>query len=143
MKLHDSIHLGGKHLLSMSETGKLHNYCGSAIRRSVNSLEVMKIAVWAIFFSQVVQNDKASMYFAQVMMTFGVNSRAMPAQELHMNINILYQLLLQTQSSYYSRNWLLYIFMGKLRMPVFELSNLDMDTQNCYCMAQYTQEWGT
>ena len=83
------------------------------------------------------------MDFTQVMMTVGLNSRAMPAQGLHMNISILYHLLLWTQSNHYSRTWLVYIFMGKLKMWMFELIVLDMDTQNCCCMAQYTQVWGT
>jgi hypothetical protein len=52
------IHLGGKDPLSKSETGKLYNYCGSAIRRSVNSFEVMKTTVWAIFFPKLSTNDK-------------------------------------------------------------------------------------
>jgi len=56
--LHGSIHLGGKHPLSKSETGKLHNYYGSSIRRSVNSLEVMKIAVWAISFHKLSETNK-------------------------------------------------------------------------------------
>jgi len=58
MNLHDSIHLGGKHPLSKSKTDKLHNYCDSTIRRSVNSSEVMKIAVWALFFQKLSKNDK-------------------------------------------------------------------------------------
>jgi hypothetical protein len=34
------------------------------------------------------------MVFAQVVVTVGVDSRTVPVQGLHMNINILYQLLL-------------------------------------------------
>jgi hypothetical protein len=37
------------------------------------------------------------MVFAQVMVALGVNSRTVPVQGLHMNINILYQLLLWMQ----------------------------------------------
>jgi hypothetical protein len=68
------------------------------------------------------------MDFAQV--TVGLNSRAMPAQGLQMNISIIYHLLLWTQSNQYSSTGLVYIFMGKLRMWMFELSILDMDTQS-------------
>jgi hypothetical protein len=34
-----------------------------------------------------------NMIFAQVVMTVGVNSRTVPVQELYININILYPLL--------------------------------------------------
>jgi hypothetical protein len=52
IKLHDKKPLGGKGCLTQSETDKLQNYCGLAIGRNVNNLEVMKRAVWALF-SQV------------------------------------------------------------------------------------------
>jgi hypothetical protein len=53
--------------------------------------------------------DKLStseMVFAQVVATFGVNSRTVPVQVLHMNINILYQLLLWLQLNQCSRTLL-------------------------------------
>jgi hypothetical protein len=37
------------------------------------------------------------MVFAQVVVMVGVNSRVVPVEGLHMNINILYQLLLWMQ----------------------------------------------
>jgi hypothetical protein len=61
------------------------------------------------------------MAFAQVVMTVGVNSRTVPVQGLHMNINILYQLLLWMQLNQCSGILLVYIFqrdvfVGKLRI---------------------------
>jgi len=60
MNLYGSIHLGGKHPLSKSETGKLHNYFGSTIRRIVNSLEVIKTAVWTLFFQKLYIKKKTN-----------------------------------------------------------------------------------
>jgi hypothetical protein len=42
------------------------------------------------------------MEFVGLMMTVGVHSRAVPIQGLHMNINIVYQLLLWKQLNQYS-----------------------------------------
>jgi hypothetical protein len=58
MKLHDRKLVGGKGRLTHSEIDKLQNYYGLAIRRNVHSLEVMKRAVWAIFFHKVLINEK-------------------------------------------------------------------------------------
>jgi hypothetical protein len=96
-KLHDRKALGDKDCLTKSEIDKLQNNYGLAIRSNVNSLEVMKRAVWATFFTCCQRMRTPSMVFAQVVMTFGVNSRTVPVQGLHMNINILYQLLLWMQ----------------------------------------------
>jgi hypothetical protein len=58
MKLHDSKPFGGKGCLSQSEIDKLQAYCGLAIRRNVRNLEVMKRAVWAVFFHKLLTNEK-------------------------------------------------------------------------------------
>jgi hypothetical protein len=58
-KLHDSKPLGGKGCLTQSEIDKLQNYYGLAIRRIVIKLEVMKRAVWAIFFHKFLSNQKS------------------------------------------------------------------------------------
>jgi hypothetical protein len=97
IKLHDSKPLGGRGCLTQSAIDKLQNYYGLAIRRNVNNLEVMKRAVWAVFFHKLLQMRYPRMVFAQVMVTVGVNSRTVPVQGLHMIINILYQLLLWMQ----------------------------------------------
>jgi hypothetical protein len=97
----------------------------------------------AYLFHKLSKNDKPQHGFVQVIMTVGVNSRAVPVQGLHMNINILYHLLLWTQSNQYSRTWVVYISVGKLRLQMFELSNLDMDTQNYFFKAWSTQVWRT
>jgi hypothetical protein len=47
------------------------------------------------------------MVFAQVVMVVGVNSRTVPVQGLHMNINIPYQLLLWMKLKKYS--WILLV----------------------------------
>jgi hypothetical protein len=109
IKLHDSKPLGGRGCLTQSEIDKLQNYYGLAIRRNVNNLEVMKRAVWAVFFHKWLTNEKPSMMFAQVMVTVGVNSRIVPVQGLHMNINILYQLQLWLQLTQFSGILLVYI----------------------------------
>jgi hypothetical protein len=57
-KLHDSRPVGGKGRLTQSETDKLQNYCGLALKRSVNNLEVMKRAVWAVFLRELLTNEK-------------------------------------------------------------------------------------
>jgi hypothetical protein len=51
IKLHESKPLGGKGRLTQSEIDKLQNYYGLAIRRNVSNMEVMKRAVWAVFFT--------------------------------------------------------------------------------------------
>jgi hypothetical protein len=43
---------------SLSETDKSQNYYGLAIRRNVSNLEVMKRAVWAVFFHKLSTNEK-------------------------------------------------------------------------------------
>jgi hypothetical protein len=53
-KLHDNKTVGGKGRPTQSQIHKLQNFYGLAIRRNVNNLEVMKRAVWATFFSKVV-----------------------------------------------------------------------------------------
>jgi hypothetical protein len=51
-KLHDSKPVvRGKGHLTQSEMDKLQNDYGLAIRRNVSNLEVMKRAVWAVFFT--------------------------------------------------------------------------------------------
>ena len=92
-KFHDSKPLGGKGCLTHSEIDKFQNYCGLAIRTNVNNLEAMMRA----FFTSCQQMRNPSIVFAQAVMTVGVNSRTLPVQGLHMNINILYQLLLWMQ----------------------------------------------
>jgi hypothetical protein len=57
-KLHDSKPLGSKSSLTQSETDKVQNYYGLAIRRNVNNLEGMKRAVWAAFFHRLLTNEK-------------------------------------------------------------------------------------
>jgi hypothetical protein len=58
IKLHDSKPVGGKGRHTQSETDKLQNYHGLTIRRSVNNLEVMKRAVWAVFFHKLSTNEE-------------------------------------------------------------------------------------
>jgi hypothetical protein len=57
-KLHDRKPLGGKRCLTQYEIDKLQNYYGFAIGRNVNNLEVMKIAVWVVFFHDLLTNEK-------------------------------------------------------------------------------------
>jgi hypothetical protein len=96
-QLHDSKSLGDKGRLTQSETDKLQKYYGLAIRRNVNNLVAMKRVVWAIFFTSCQQMRNPNRVCAQVVITVAVNSRTVPVQGLHMNINILYQLLLWMQ----------------------------------------------
>jgi hypothetical protein len=109
-KLHDSKPLGGKGRPTHSEIDKLQNYYGLAIRRNVNNLEVMKRALWAVFFHKLLTNENPSMMFAQVVVTVGLNSRTVPVQWLHMSINILYRLLLWMQLNQCSGTLLVQIF---------------------------------
>jgi hypothetical protein len=51
IKLYDSKPVGGNGHFTQSEIDKLQNYYDLAIRRNVNSLEVMKRVVWAVFFT--------------------------------------------------------------------------------------------
>jgi hypothetical protein len=57
-KLHDSKPVGGKVRPTQSEIDRLQNYYGLAIRRNVNNLEVLKGAVWAVFFHELLKNEK-------------------------------------------------------------------------------------
>jgi hypothetical protein len=56
--LPDSKPLGGKGRLTQSEIDKLQNYYGLAIRRTVNNLEAMKRAVWAVLFHKLSTYEK-------------------------------------------------------------------------------------
>jgi hypothetical protein len=118
-KLHDSKPLGGKGCFTQSETDKLQNYYGLAIRRNVNNLEAMKRAVWAVFLHKLSTNEKPQRGFCSSGGD-GVNSRKVPVQVLHMNTSILFQLLLWMQLNQCSRTLLVQIFlrnvsMGKIR----------------------------
>jgi hypothetical protein len=97
IKLHDCKPLGGKDHLTQSETDKLQNYYGLAIRRNVNSLEVMKRAVWAVFFHRLLTKEKPQHGVYPSCGDGWCKFKNMPVQGLHLNINILYQLLLWMQ----------------------------------------------
>jgi len=54
-----------------------------------------------LLFTSCEQMRKVNMVFAQVVIPIGVHSRKVPVLGLHMNINILYHLLLRTPLNYY------------------------------------------
>jgi hypothetical protein len=57
-KLHDSKPVEGEGHPTQSEIEKLQNYYDVAIGRNVCNLEVMKRAVWAVFFHKLLTNKK-------------------------------------------------------------------------------------
>jgi hypothetical protein len=57
-KLHNNKTVGGKGRLTQAEIDKLQNYYCLAISKSVNNLEVINRTVWAVFFHQLLTNEK-------------------------------------------------------------------------------------
>lgn len=58
IKLADGKPVGGRNRLTDSAIDKIQRYYGLAIRNNTNSLQMMKKAVWAIYFHLISCNDK-------------------------------------------------------------------------------------